>query len=114
MPSKKSGISSFMSRTRCNQIPAVRQQFEAAHLTDFVVSFPMPPQGNVVRHKLGFKLYAMVEDAFANYERAYLWDTDNFLSRSPGADTLDTDRLLNIGDDETLVNPLIFNGPHSD
>lgn len=90
---------------------AVREQFQTANLTDFVILFDMLP-GRVIRHKLGAKLYATTVPAFRWYYRCYLWDTDNFVSIRDPNHILETDNLLDIGADESLVNTLFYNGPH--
>lgn len=89
---------------------AVRDQFETANLTDFVVLFDMLP-GRVIRHKLGAKFYATTVPDFRWYYRCYLWDTDNFVSIRDPNNILETERLLDIGGDESLVNTLFYSGP---
>ena len=91
--------------------PEVQAQFEAANLTDFIVFFDMLP-GRATRHKLGAKLYAITIPDFTQYNRCYLWDVDNFVSIRDPQDRLPTDRLIDIGEDESLVNTMFFNGPH--
>ena len=90
---------------------SVRAQFEKANLTDFIIFFDMLP-GRVTRHKLGAKLYAITAEEFRWYYRCYLWDTDNFISIRDPNNILQTDRLLDIGADESLVNTLFWNSHH--
>lgn len=90
---------------------SVREQFYKANLTESIIFFDMLP-GRAVRHKLGAKLYAVTAPDFSNYYRCYLWDTDNFVSTRDAADLLMTERLIDIGEDESLVNTMFYNGPH--
>ena len=90
---------------------SVRDQFCKANLIDSIVFFDMLP-GRAVRHKLGAKLYAVTARDFEKYYRCYLWDTDNFVSIRDPNNKLPTDKLLDIGEDESLVNTMFFNGPH--
>lgn len=79
----------------------VRDTFERAHLRDFVVLFDVP-QGRAIRHKLGTKLYAATVPYFQSYHRCYLVDTDMFVSIRDPKQILPTDRLTDIGRDESL------------
>ena len=80
---------------------SVRDAFEMANLTEFVLLFDVP-EGRVIRHKLGAKLYATTVPYFENYYRCYLWDTDNFVSVRDVNNKLPVDILLDIGKDERL------------
>ena len=90
---------------------SVRDQFEKANLTQSIIFFDMLP-GRAIRHKLGAKFYAITAPDFRWYYRAYIWDTDNFVSTRDPQDILKTERLLDMGQDEALVNTLFWNTGH--
>ncbi|MCY3739924.1 MAG: hypothetical protein OXH00_02780 [Candidatus Poribacteria bacterium] len=79
----------------------VRDQFEKANLRNSVLLFEVP-RGCAIRHKLGAKLYAATVPYFQDYHRCYLVDTDMFVSIRDQNNILPTDRLLDIGKDESL------------
>ena len=82
-------------------VPEVKEMFEKANLTDFVVLYA-PPEGRVIRHDMGLDLYATTEPMFENYHRCYMVDTDLFPSIRHRKNILKTERLLNIGEDESI------------
>ena len=92
----------FLVEKELYQIPEVRQMFEKANLTDFVLLFE-PVKGSAIRRKNGIALYATVLPYFENYYRAYLLDCDMFVGLSDEKYLLDVDRLLETGEDETLL-----------
>ena len=83
--------------------PSVREQFEIANMTDFVVTYDVL-QGDATCRRTGVRLYATTEPAFERYTRVYLTDADMFLCRKPGADVFSLDGIYDIGADESLVS----------
>ena len=79
----------------------VKEQFEKAHLEDFVLLFDVP-KGRAIRHTLGSKLYAATSPYFQSYYRCYMADTDMFPSIRDPQNIIKTERLLDIGEDESL------------
>lgn len=82
---------------------SVRSQFEKANITDLVVLFDILPFTDTVTRRLGNKVQALLEPTFDKYERAYLWDTDNFISIRDRNNRLDVTRLLDIGEDNDIL-----------
>lgn len=79
----------------------VIQAFRDANMYEFVLPFDVP-EGRAIRHKLGAKLYAATVPYFQAYHRCYLVDTDMFISIRDRNKILQTDRLMDIGRDESL------------
>lgn len=94
----------FFVENRLYEQPSVREQFEKANLTDFIILFDAVP-GDAVRNKFGLKLYATLHPAFDNFKRAYMSDADTFLA-SKFSKIVDVDGILYIGEDESLFNIL--------
>lgn len=82
-------------------VPEVVAMFEKAEFTDFVLFFDVP-EGRVIRHKLGTKLYASTVPYFQNFYRCYMVDTDMFPSIRNPENIIKTKPLMDIGEDETL------------
>ena len=91
----------FLVDTQLWEFQSVIDQFEKANLMDFVLLFDVP-KGRAIRHKLGAKLYAATVPYFQAYHRCYLVDTDMFVSIRDRNQILPTDRLMDIGRDESL------------
>ena len=91
----------FLVDRKIWEMEEVKQKFEKANLTDFVLPFDVP-EGPAIRIKVGTKLYAATVPYFQSYYRCYLMDTDMFVAIRNPKNILKTDRLLNIGADESL------------
>ena len=72
-------------------VPEVKQMFEKANLTDFVLLYDYP-KGRVIRHNMGLDLYATTGPYFQSYYRCYMVDTDMFPSIRDPKNILETDR----------------------
>ena len=94
----------FFVERRLFEQEGIRQQFEDANLTDFVVLFDAP-QGEAVKMKFSLSMYATLEPAFDKYVRVYVFDADMFLCTESGS-AFDVDWILDIGKDESLFNIL--------